>query len=237
MEKKLKQGEAVVHYEHKMALPITHWKDKGDVFMITTCIPDCKAVVQKRVVETTLPTVIHIYNNMMGSVDRSDQMIISYPTEHKQIKKWYKKHFMHLINISSFNTHIITNRPRGFHVETTWKRSFPRRFNVESTWCVCKKGGKLDALNFRTKLVEQIVEKYGMKVKPSVERRGGRPSLEGNTFRLTESYFLILIPPTDKKDKPTRHGTVCYKHEQRKEIRYLGRQCNEQSLVLNNITP
>ena len=31
-----------------------------------------------------------------------------------------------------------TNTPRGFHVETTWKRSFPRRFNMESTWCVCR---------------------------------------------------------------------------------------------------
>ena len=30
-----------------------------------------------------------------------------------------------------------TDTPRGFRVETTWKRSFPRRFNVESTWCVC----------------------------------------------------------------------------------------------------
>ena len=30
-----------------------------------------------------------------------------------------------------------TNAPRGFHVETTWKQSFPRRFNVEYTWCVC----------------------------------------------------------------------------------------------------
>ena len=31
-----------------------------------------------------------------------------------------------------------TNTPRGFHVETTWERSFPRRFNVESTWYVCR---------------------------------------------------------------------------------------------------
>ena len=29
-----------------------------------------------------------------------------------------------------------TNKPRVFHVETTWKRPFPRRFNVEYTWCV-----------------------------------------------------------------------------------------------------
>ena len=33
---------------------------------------------------------------------------------------------------------IPTNTPRGFHVETRWKRPFPRRFNVESTWCVCR---------------------------------------------------------------------------------------------------
>ena len=31
-----------------------------------------------------------------------------------------------------------TNTPRGFHVETTWKRPFPRRFNVESKWSVCR---------------------------------------------------------------------------------------------------
>ena len=31
-----------------------------------------------------------------------------------------------------------TNKPRGFHIGTTWKQSFPRRFNVESMWCVCR---------------------------------------------------------------------------------------------------
>ena len=31
-----------------------------------------------------------------------------------------------------------TNTPRVFHVDTTWKRSFPGRFNVEYTWCVCR---------------------------------------------------------------------------------------------------
>ena len=40
--------------------------------------------------------------------------------------------------ISRSSKYIPTNTPRGFHVETTWKRPFPRRFNVESTWCVCK---------------------------------------------------------------------------------------------------
>ena len=172
-----------------MDLAITHWKDKRDVFMITIYIPDSKTVVQRCRVETTLTTVIHTYNNMMGSVDRSNRTTTSHLTEHKRIKKWYKKHFMHCISISSFNTHIIHK----------------------------KKGSKLDVLNFHTKLVEQLGKKYGTVVKSSVEGRAGRPSLEGNPFHLTERHFLILIPPNDKKDKPTRHFIVCHKPEKRKE--------------------
>ena len=42
------------------------------------------------------------------------------------------------------------NTPRGFHVETTWKRPFPRRFNVESTWCVC---GVIDKSAIRIRIV------------------------------------------------------------------------------------
>ena len=39
--------------------------------------------------------------------------------------------------VSVLNFIFPTTIPLGFHVETTWKRSFPRRFNVESTCCVC----------------------------------------------------------------------------------------------------
>ena len=34
--------------------------------------------------------------------------------------------------------HHPTNTPRVFHVETTWKRTFPRSFNVEYKWSVCR---------------------------------------------------------------------------------------------------
>ena len=57
VKNKLKQGETVVQYEHKMDLAITHWKDKRDVFIIKTSIPYSKTVVQRRGVQTTLPTV------------------------------------------------------------------------------------------------------------------------------------------------------------------------------------
>ena len=141
---------------------------------------------------------------MIGGVDQSHQMTTSYPTERKRVKEWYKKHFIHLINLSSFNAHIIHKM----------------------------KEGKLDALNFRTKLVEKIVEKNGTEVNALVECRGEGPSLEGNHFRLTERHFLILIPPMDKKDKPTRRCIVCQKHEQRKGSRCLYKICNEPFCVV-----
>ena len=95
-----------------------------------------------------------------------------------------------------------------------------------------KKGDKLDALNFRKKLFEQIVEKYGTEVESSVKCRGRRPSLEGNLFRLIGRHFLILIPPTDKQYKLIRRCVVCHKHKQRKESKYLCRQYNEPFCVV-----
>ena len=66
------------------------------------------------------------------------------------VKKNFNKNYRCLINYSwqyylkekIFNLQLViiflTNTPPVFHVETTWKRSFPRRFNVEFTWRVCR---------------------------------------------------------------------------------------------------
>ena len=43
----------------------------------------------------------------MGGVDRSDQMLISYSTERKRVKKRYEKYCFHLINTCVVNSHII----------------------------------------------------------------------------------------------------------------------------------
>ena len=40
--------------------------------------------------------------------------------------------------VSSYLGKYPANTPSVFHVETTWKRTFPRRFNVEYTWSVCR---------------------------------------------------------------------------------------------------
>ena len=49
----------------------------------------------------------------MGGVDQSDEMMISYPVEHKRIKKWHKKIWIHLIISCSFSAHILHKKKSG----------------------------------------------------------------------------------------------------------------------------
>ena len=46
--------------------------------------------VVRRGKEVIVPLVIATYNNMMGGVVQSDQMMNSYPVERKTFKKWCK---------------------------------------------------------------------------------------------------------------------------------------------------
>ena len=49
-----------------------------------------------------------------------------------------------------------TNTPRGFYVETTWKRSFPRSLNVELMWCVCRLFSKVAGLESASPLIKKF---------------------------------------------------------------------------------
>ena len=52
--------------------------------------------------------------------------------------------------------------PRGFNVETTWKRPFSSRFNVQSTWFVCR-----DSLFFILNVIEPV--EYIVRVFPQID--------------------------------------------------------------------
>lgn len=100
--------------------------------MLTSCIPDKDAIVKRRGKDKAVPLVIETYNNVMDGVDISDQMMSSYPLERKRLKKGQKMG-LHLFNTCVFNSQIL----------------HPKR------------GGKLSALEFRSKLISQIIKKYG----------------------------------------------------------------------------
>ena len=52
-----------------------------------------------------------------GGVDQSNQILTLYEAEHKRLKKWYKKYFLYLVNISTFNAHIIA-KSNGYRKST-----------------------------------------------------------------------------------------------------------------------
>ena len=88
MNAKLKKGETETAYSPHYNAMCMQWKDKRDVRMLPSCIPDENVSVVRRGKEVTVPLVINIYNNMMGGVDQSDQMMNSYSVERKRFKKW-----------------------------------------------------------------------------------------------------------------------------------------------------
>ena len=86
---KLKVGERKVRYESKTGIMCTRWKDKKDVFTMSTCVEDGILQVRRAGQPKDIPKVIDTYNKNMGGVDRSDQMLTSYEIERKRVKKWY----------------------------------------------------------------------------------------------------------------------------------------------------
>ena len=100
----------MVQHEKNTDLMCTHWKDKKDVYMLSSCTEEGEIEVMRAGKPKQIPNVVHIYNNIMGGVDRADQMLTFYSTERKHVKKWYKKYFHHLFNQSVLNVFIISQR-------------------------------------------------------------------------------------------------------------------------------
>ena len=76
-------------------------------------ISDENVSVVRRGKDVTVPLVINIYNNMVGGVDRSDQMMNSCLVERKRLKRWYKRMLLHLINSCVFNAHTSHKKKGG----------------------------------------------------------------------------------------------------------------------------
>ena len=107
---KLKVCERKVRYESETGIMCTRWKDKKDVFTMSTCVEDGILQVRRAGQPKDIPKVIDTYNKNMGGVDCGDQMLTSYEIERKRVKKWYKTFFYHLVNVGVFNAHIIATK-------------------------------------------------------------------------------------------------------------------------------
>ena len=88
------------------------WQDKREVNMLSTFHSDDMVEVRRRTRSVAngvnKPIMIHSYNQHMGGVDKSDQLILYYGFPHRSIK-WWKRVFFHLLDLSVVNASILYN--------------------------------------------------------------------------------------------------------------------------------
>lgn len=106
LDAKLKKGDIV--WRTSDNLLVLKWKDRRDVTMITT-MHDNIIITLDKIDRTTKenykkPLCIVKYNENMGAIDRSDMMMSSIDSMRKSIK-WYKKLFIHTLDICLLNAH------------------------------------------------------------------------------------------------------------------------------------
>ena len=114
--------------------------------MLSSCVEEGEIEVMRAGKPKQIPDVVHIYNNSMGGVDRADQMLTSYSTERKRVKKWYKKYFHHLLNETVLNAFILSQR----------------------------KGNDQTSLKFRETQIEQLFQTY--RTEESKPKKRSRPN-------------------------------------------------------------
>lgn len=111
-DKKLKTGEVI--NRRKGQLLAIKWKDKRDVFMLSTM--DKAAMVETEAGrgghQKIKPAAVRRYNANKAGVDRHDQMASYYPL-HRKTVKWWKKMFFSLFMMGVINVHKYMNFKNG----------------------------------------------------------------------------------------------------------------------------
>lgn len=198
---KLKKGEMVAFQRGKCLA--VQWMDKKLVTVLSTVhSAEMARFIDKMGKETLKPEVILDYNHTMGGVDRADQMLASYSVPRKRKKISYKKIFQHLLDEATYNSFVLYQ----------------------------KGGGRASHLEYRLRLIDEIITKYSPNTGTKKKGRPGRPL---NAKRFGERHFPSHIPPTEKKQEPTRRCVVCYMKRDvngkniRKETRTWCRWCEK----------
>lgn len=99
---RLGKGETIERYAE--GILVAKWRDKRPVLYVSTEFENNMCVSRnKRGQERVKPLPIIHYNAEMSGVDRHDQLMSYYPCEHKALR-WYKKVFVHIIQMSLINS-------------------------------------------------------------------------------------------------------------------------------------
>lgn len=168
VDTKLNKGD-IVGAENKDHVAVLHWKDKRDVYMITT-----KHGIDKDAT-TGKPTVVLDYNKNKVATDQSDQLA-SYGSPIRKCVKWYKKvAFELLLNLAVVNARVIFNEVKESNISmmTFRKKICEQLLGVEK---IAKNKNNDLKLNIqRKKPKHELKELSGTKYKKSKLRRNCQP--------------------------------------------------------------
>jgi hypothetical protein len=106
--------------EQKRNLYFVSWMDNKPVHMLSTfdtCLDFCKRVakVAKRFaghIQLVIPTIIKIYNKVIGSTDGMDRQIVYYKPRFKS-RRWPVRVFLHFVQICAFNAFVLYRQDKA----------------------------------------------------------------------------------------------------------------------------
>lgn len=102
----LKVGE--LHYLVRDNVIAVHWKDKRDVFALSSHHAPGETVIKRFSGDIAKPNLICDYNQFMGGVDKCDQYLSYYAIARKS-SKWWKKVFFRLVELCVINSMCLYN--------------------------------------------------------------------------------------------------------------------------------
>lgn len=112
VDARLRKGEKIERWSHD-GINVCKWKDKREVLTISSEFSGKMVKAPGRHgQEVEKPEVVRRYNENMGGVDRLDQHLSYYSSEHKTIK-WYVKLSFHIIEIMLSNSYALYRRYSG----------------------------------------------------------------------------------------------------------------------------
>ncbi|XP_023210227.1 piggyBac transposable element-derived protein 4-like [Centruroides sculpturatus] len=191
-QKKFKKGETVAMQRGKVM--IQKWHDRRTVTFLSTFHSPRMVSNETRTGKTVMkPQVVVDYNNTMGGVDLLDQHLHDYTVARKRGKKYYKKIFFQLLDISLYNSYVLYT----------------------------KNGGEKTHLSFRMTIIERIITMYHTETRPSKHGQTRIPSPLRLTEKhfpdfipptdkkvAPTRYCVVCCSKRDDKEKKIRRETT-----------------------------
>ena len=187
---KLQKGQAA--FARKGDVLVLKYQDKKDLHLLTTkytagykeytrCYSEGHVSFKKK------PSTVTEYNELMGSVDKADQLLQPYSPERKSLA-WLKKLGIHIMHRALLNSHLVYKKQQGPDY-------------------------KVDFLNFTIKVAEQMVSQHSEGAKDilqtALDENNNRQSKVCKP-KISPHHLIPSKKERGKKRAPQKRCLVCF---------------------------